>query len=73
MHDVVAPHEILPPLMRSTQGLKTALFDALDGLRSGRTDYKEAMAVALLTTAVVRVMKIESAIEEKDKDIMANA
>lgn len=55
MNDV----QILPPITRSTDGLKQALFDEIDGIRQGRSDYKQALAVAMVATAIIRIMNVE--------------
>ena len=47
------------PVERSTAGLKTVLFDAIDGVRSSEITYKDAITIAMLATAIVRIIKLE--------------
>ena len=44
---------------QTTKGLRTALFDQLDGLRNGTTTPQEAKAVSSLASQIVSVTKLE--------------
>lgn len=54
--EVSAP---LPPVERSSAGLRNALFDALDGLRNGDMNANTANATAKIADAVIATVKME--------------
>ena len=47
------------PIARTSSGLRDALFDEWDNLRRGRSNPKQAMAVAHLAKQIVNSVKIE--------------
>lgn len=52
------------PVVRTSAGLRDALFDALDGLRNGSTSAASANAVAKLADQVVQTVHMELAIQK---------
>lgn len=52
------------PVVRTSAGLRDALFDALDGLRSGTTNAATANAVAKLADQVVQTVHMELAVQK---------
>jgi len=52
------------PVVRTSAGLRDALFDALDGLRSGTTNAATANAVAKLADQVVQTVHMELAVHK---------
>jgi len=55
---------VAPPVVRTSAGLRDALFDALDGLRSGQTSAATANAVAKLADQVVQTVHMELAVQK---------
>lgn len=53
------PHEILPPVIRTSAGLRDALFDELDRMRTGKTNATNANAVARLAGGIVETVTME--------------
>lgn len=53
------PHEILPPVIRTSAGLRDALFDELDRMRTGKTNATNANAVARLAGGIVETVHME--------------
>lgn len=51
------------PVVRTSAGLRDALFDALDGLRNGTTNAAAANAVAKLADQVVQTVHMELAVQ----------
>lgn len=52
------------PVVRTSAGLRDALFDALDGLRNGTTNAATANAVAKLADQVVQTVHMELAVHK---------
>lgn len=52
------------PVVRTSAGLRDALFDALDGLRNGSTNAATANAVAKLADQVVQTVHMELAVHK---------
>lgn len=52
------------PVIRTSAGLRDALFDALDGLRNGTTNAATANAVAKLADQVVQTVHMELAVQK---------
>ena len=52
------------PVVRTSAGLRDALFDALDGLRNGSTNAATANAVAKLADQVVQTVHMELAVQK---------
>lgn len=52
------------PVVRTSAGLRDALFDALDGLRNGTTNPANANAVSKLADQVVQTVLMELAIQK---------
>lgn len=52
------------PVIRTSAGLRDALFDALDGLRNGSTNAATANAVAKLADQVVQTVHMELAVQK---------
>jgi hypothetical protein len=52
-------HEILPPVIRTSAGLRDALFDELDRMRTGKTNATNANAVARLAGGIVETVQME--------------
>ncbi len=48
-----------PAIVRTSSGLRDALFDEWDRLRTGNSNPKQAMAVAHLAKQIVNSVKIE--------------
>ena len=46
-------------IVRTSEGLRNALFDEMDALRAGTSDTKRASMVAKLANTVVSVTKVE--------------
>jgi hypothetical protein len=46
-------------ITRTSEGLRNALFDEMDNLRSGTSDTKRASMVAKLANTIVSVAKVE--------------
>ena len=46
-------------IVRTSEGLRNALFDEMDNLRNGETDTKRASMVAKLANTIVSVAKVE--------------
>ncbi len=46
-------------IVRTSEGLRNALFDEMDNLRSGTSDTKRASMVAKLANTIVSVAKVE--------------
>jgi hypothetical protein len=61
----------LPPVARTSAGLRDALFDAIDGVRSGKLDPHRAKALAGLAREVVNTVKLEIDIHKLGKPIKA--
>ena len=53
----------LPPIARTSAGLRDALFDELDGLRDGSTNPGKANAVAKLADQIVNTVRMEMDVE----------
>lgn len=49
----------LGPVDRTSAGLRAAMFDELDALRSGKTDAKRAAAVAKMASSIVETVRLE--------------
>lgn len=49
----------LPATERTSAGLRSALFDELDGLRKGTSNATRANAVAKLCTTIVETVRVE--------------
>lgn len=58
------PEPVPAPVIRTSAGLRDALFDALDGLRSGQTSAATANAVAKLADQVVQTVHMELAVQK---------
>lgn len=52
------------PVIRTSAGLRDALFDTLDGLRNGATSAATANAVAKIADQVVQTVHMELAIQK---------
>lgn len=52
------------PIERSAAGLREALFDAIDGLRSGKLDVKRANAISSAAGAIIKSMDTQIAFEK---------
>lgn len=50
---------ISSPVPRTSSGLRDALFDELESLRSGKTDNRRAVAVAALAVTIVKTVRME--------------
>lgn len=61
------------PVARTSAGLRDALFDALDGLRSGTTNAATANAVAKLADQVVQTVHMELAVQKHASTAKATA
>lgn len=53
------PASTLPPVQRTSAGLRNALFDELDALRDGTGNPNRANAVAKLADQVIGTVKME--------------
>lgn len=54
------PEEQSEPLVRrDTVGLRNALFDEMDALRSGRSTYQKANAIAKLGNTIIESVRME--------------
>ena len=51
----------LPPVQRTAEGLRDALFDELNLVRAGKVDTKHARAVATLAKNIIESAKLELA------------
>ena len=49
----------MPAIPRTSAGLRNALFDELDGLRSNRTNATKANATAKLALAIISTVEME--------------
>lgn len=61
------------PVVRTSAGLRDALFDALDGLRNGTTNAASANAVAKLADQVVQTVHMELAVAKHATTLKAKA
>lgn len=52
-------HSAKAPVQRTSQGLRNALFDELDGLRAGKTTPTMANATAKLVGEIVNTVQLE--------------
>lgn len=52
------------PVVRTSAGLRDALFDALDGLRNGSQNPTNANAIAKLADQVVQTVMMELAVQK---------
>ena len=59
MSTTVGNKEIVARVERTSTGLRNALFDELDSLRSGNSDPKRANAVARISSEIVRSVHME--------------
>lgn len=50
---------VSPPVVRTSAGLRDALFDELDGLRGGTSNPTKASAVAKLADQVIQTVRME--------------
>lgn len=57
MSDVTTP--IPSPIVRTSAGLRNALFDELDGIRAGTSNTARANAVAKLAGQLVETVRME--------------
>ncbi len=53
--------EVLPPIKRTSAGLRDALFDEMDRMRQGKTSATNANAMAKLATTIVDSVQMEVA------------
>jgi ribosome modulation factor len=53
------PPAPLGPVDRTSAGLRSAMFDELDALRSGKTDAKRASAVAKMASSIIETVRLE--------------
>lgn len=51
--------KVLPPVTRSSAGLRTSLFDELDMLRAGETTPAKANAVARISDQIISSVNLE--------------
>lgn len=49
----------LPPVVRTSAGLRSVLFDELDRMRSGKTNATNANAIARLVGEIVNTIQME--------------
>ena len=52
-------HVSAKPAIRTSEGLRDALFDALDGLNSGRTTAQEAQAICKVCAQIINSVNTE--------------
>jgi hypothetical protein len=57
--------EVLPPVIRTSAGLRDALFDELDRMRCGKTNATNANAVARLAGEIVNTVTMELAVHKQ--------
>ncbi len=66
------------PIVRTSAGLRDAIFDEIDGIRSGTSNPTRANAVAKLATGVVETVRMEIEVQkylrsvEGGKDLRSN-
>lgn len=53
----------VPPVERTSAGLRNALFDALDALRNGSMNANNANAVAKIADGVIATVKMEMEVQ----------
>jgi hypothetical protein len=53
------PTDTLPEVIRTSQGLRDALFDELDSLRGGKSNPQKASAVAKISMQIVNTVRLE--------------
>lgn len=51
---------IKQPIIRTSEGLRDALFDEIDGLRDGTGNVQSAITVANLSKQIINVIKAET-------------
>lgn len=59
-----AKTEEMPNVVRTSAGLRDALFDEIDRIRSGETDAKKANAVARLAGEIVNTVTMEITVQK---------
>lgn len=47
------------PITRSTTGLRAALFEEMDALRSGKSDAQRARSMAMMANSILDSVKVE--------------
>jgi hypothetical protein len=57
--DKEKPQELMPPVVRTSAGLRDALFDELDRMRTGKTNATNANAIARLAGGIVETVTME--------------
>jgi hypothetical protein len=57
-----------PAVARTSAGLRDALFDAIDDVRSGRMDPQNAKAIAGLSREIINSVKLEVEIRKMGKE-----
>ena len=53
------PAEVLPPVVRTSAGLRDVLFDELDRMRNGRTNATNANAISRLAGEIANTIQME--------------
>jgi hypothetical protein len=62
-----------PPIIRSSAGLRDALFDEMDRMRSGKTSSTNANALAKLAATIVDSVEMEIAVRRFMHDMGATS
>ncbi len=47
------------PITRSTSGLRTALFEEMEALRSGKSSAQQARSVAMMANSILQSVQVE--------------
>lgn len=56
--------DLLPPVAATSEGLRDALFDEINGLRAGTTTVQRAKAIALLAARVIESIRAQVQIQK---------
>jgi hypothetical protein len=60
---VVPEDALLPPISHTSEGLRDALFDEINGLRAGMTTIQKAKTVAMLAARIIESVRAQIQIQ----------
>jgi hypothetical protein len=63
----------IKPVVRTSAGLRDALFDALDSLRNGEIEPQEAKATATVAQQIVNTVQLELEVHKMRREYPADA
>lgn len=56
--------ESVAPIQRTSAGLRDAIFDEIDGIRTGQSNPTRANAIAKLATGIVETVRMEMEVQK---------